>query len=89
VKKKEFLSCYPCPLSPPKHSYLKHKHLKKKFLVRSPGLAYVVRMSQAKLEPGECKILGDTTMNILPTLVQLSNRREFILVRSVFILRDT
>lgn len=46
-------------------------------------------MSQAKLEPGECKILGDTTMNILPTLVQLSNRREFILVRSVFILRDT
>ena len=42
-----------------------------------------------KLEPGECKILGDTTMNILPTLVQLSNRREFILVRSVFISRDT
>ena len=72
VKKKGFLSCYPYPLFPPKQSYLKHKPLKKNSLVRSPALAYVVRISQ----------VGTRIKLEVLTLVQLGERIFFTLIHS-------
>ena len=65
------------PLLPSKT--ILHQTKEKNSLVRSPALAYAVRISQ---------VVARITLEVL-TAVQLSSQREFILVCSVFALQVT